>query len=83
MLEAASHINKKHEKKATQQSELTSEKEKSLFIHWQFHPHDIDRTAIHRIYNEMLQGHENFDAMTVCYYRQKNLRDLLTNTVLE
>jgi hypothetical protein len=51
MLEAASHIDNKQTKKTKQQNEPTSKKEKILFIHWQFHPHDIDRTAIHQIYN--------------------------------
>jgi hypothetical protein len=55
MLEAASHIDKKQQQKPSE-SALTSEKEKSLFIHLQFHPHDIDRRAIRQIYNETLQG---------------------------
>jgi hypothetical protein len=31
----------------------------------------------------MLQGYDGFNVTAVCYYRQKNLRDLLLNTVLE
>jgi hypothetical protein len=56
---------------------------KTLFIHWQYHQYDIDRTVLRRLYDETLKGFDWFDAMTVCYSRPKNLRDILANTVLE
>jgi hypothetical protein len=56
---------------------------KTLFIHWQCHPYDVDRKVLRRLYDETLKGFDGFDAMTVCYSRPKNLRDILTNTVLE
>jgi hypothetical protein len=71
MLEAAFHIENKQDKKATQEHEHASKNEKSLFIHLKFHPHDIGRKAIRRIYNETLQGQDIFDAMNICYSRQQ------------
>ena len=82
MLEAAAHIESKQPAKAPNKDELTSAT-KTLYIHWQYHPHDIDRTVLRRLYDETLKGYDGFDAMTVCYSRPKNLRDALTKTVLE
>jgi hypothetical protein len=72
MLESATNIgNKQKTHTKQQQNEPKSKRGKSLFIQWQFHHYDINRTAIRRIYNKTLQGHDGFDAMTVCYSRQK------------
>jgi hypothetical protein len=36
------------------------EKDETLYIHWKFHPKDIDKAKIHQLYNKTLQGHDNF-----------------------
>jgi hypothetical protein len=82
MLEAATHIeNKTTIKKTINKDTLTSTK--TIFIHWQYHPYDIDRTILRRLYNETLKGFDGLDAMTVCYSQPKHLGDILKNTVLE
>jgi hypothetical protein len=53
-----------------------------LFLHWQYHPNDITRQQLRRLYNETLAGKDGFDKMTICYYRPRNLREALTKTSL-
>jgi hypothetical protein len=82
LLEAAAHIDGGNEKNnKNNRKELTTDT-KNLFIHWEYHPNDIDRKTIHQIYEETLERLDGFDAMTVCYSRPKNLRDVLCSTVL-
>jgi len=56
--------------------------EDTLYIHWRFHPTDIKKNTIRKIYNETLQGHDNFSQMRIAMSRPKNLRDLLCHTNL-
>jgi hypothetical protein len=83
MLEAATHIENKSIEKMNRPNKETLTSTKTLSIHWQYHPYGVDRTVLHRLYDETLKRCDGFDAMTVCYSRPKNLRDILTNTVLE
>jgi hypothetical protein len=83
ILEAATHIENKSTEKTNRPNKETLTSTKTLFIHWQYHPYDVDRTLLRCLYDETLKGFDGFDAMNVCYSRQKNLRDILTNTVLE
>jgi hypothetical protein len=83
MLDAATHIENKSTEQANGPNKTTLTSAKTLFIHWQYHQYDINRTVLRRLYDETLKGFDGFDAMTVCYSRPKNLRDILTNTVLE
>jgi hypothetical protein len=41
-----------------------------------------DSFDIRHLYNKHLSGHDGFDEMIVAFSRPKNLRELLTNTVL-
>jgi hypothetical protein len=82
MLEAATHVDKKEAKKTTNQKEPTS-KNKKLFIHWKYHPHNIDHRTLRKINKETFEGHNGFDTMPVCYSRSKDLMDVLTSTLLD
>ena len=63
---------------------LQSRPTKTLYIHWQYQPNGVKKETIRAIYNETLQGHDNFDAgMTIALSRPTNLRDLLTKTRLQ
>jgi hypothetical protein len=84
MLEAAAYVDQKEAKKTTNQKALTSNG-KTLFFHWQYHPNDVDRRALRKIYSETLEGHDGhdgFDAMTVCYAKRQHPQGVETKTVL-
>jgi hypothetical protein len=55
---------------------------RTLFLHWQYHPNDITRQALRRLYDETLAGKDGFDKITICYSRPRNLREALTKTLL-
>jgi hypothetical protein len=55
----------------------------TLYVHWQYHPCDITKTANRNAYDKTLMGIDGFDNMTVCFSRPQNLRDLLTGSVLK
>jgi hypothetical protein len=52
--------------------------ERTLFLHWQYHPNDITRQQLRRLYDETLAGKDGFDKMTICHSRPRNLREALT-----
>ncbi len=54
--------------------------EDTLYIHWNYHPSDIKKNDIHRIYNETLKGHDYFRQMRIAMSRPPNLRDTLCRT---
>lgn len=54
----------------------------TLYIHWQYHPNDIKKSTIRAIYNQTLQGIDNFHTMKIAMSRPKNLRDYLCHTRL-
>jgi hypothetical protein len=83
MLDAATHTEKKSTEQTNTPNKETLTSTKTLFIHWQYHQYDVDRTVLRRLYDETLKGFDGFDAITVFYSQPKNLRDILTNTVLE
>ena len=58
-----------------------------LFIHFIYHPLDIPRSQVRKIYEEELQGtimqERNPDAkLTICYSRPKNIQDVLAKAAL-
>jgi hypothetical protein len=54
----------------------------TLYIHWPFHPHGIQRHTIRQLFNNILQPHIPFDKMQVAISRPKNLKDILTRTAV-
>jgi hypothetical protein len=54
----------------------------TLFIHWVYHPHGIQRQEIRRIYDETLKPFLSYDNMQVAISRPNNLRDLLSRASL-
>ncbi len=54
----------------------------TMYIHWPFHPTDISKNKIRRIYNQTLQGHDGFKNLKMAISRPKNLRDILCKTDL-
>jgi hypothetical protein len=86
LLEVAIHTDEKNEKNNKNKQKTLTTDTKKLFIHWEYHPNDIDQTMNCQIYKETLEGHDGFDAIPVCYSRllfpPKNLRDELCSTVL-
>jgi hypothetical protein len=52
------------------------------FIHWTHHPNGMQCSDIPQIYNQTLQTHNIHDRMVVAISRPKNLRDILTKTML-
>jgi hypothetical protein len=60
----------------------TSAGPKRLYLHWRYSTHGPGRNTLRHLYNKQLRGHDGFDEMIFAFSRPKNLRDLLTNTVL-
>ena len=65
-----------------QEQSIDLKSDEALYIHWQFHPKDINKSKIRQIYNTTLKGHDNFQHMRVAMARPKNLRDILCHTNL-
>jgi hypothetical protein len=63
-------------------TKMTTTNERTLFLHWKYHPRDITQQTLHRLYDETLAGKDGFDKMTICYSRPRNLREALTITSL-
>jgi hypothetical protein len=61
---------------------MTTKNERTLFLHWTYHPSDITRQTLRCLYDETLAGKDGFDKMTICYSRPRNLRESLTRTSL-
>jgi hypothetical protein len=40
---------------------MTTTNERTLFLHWQYHPSDITRQTLCRLYDETLAGKDGFD----------------------
>jgi hypothetical protein len=55
---------------------------KRLYLHWRYSTHGPGRQTLRHHYNKHLRRHDGFDEMIVAFSRPKNLRDLLTHTVL-
>jgi hypothetical protein len=56
--------------------------ERTLFLHWQYHPNDITGQQLRRLYDETLARKDGFDRMTICYSIPRNLHEALTKTSL-
>jgi hypothetical protein len=63
-------------------TKVSTTNKRTLFLHWQYHPNDITRQELRRLYDETLAGKDGFDKMTICYSRPRNLREALTKTSL-
>jgi hypothetical protein len=63
-------------------TKMSATNKRTLFLHWKYHPNDITRQALRRLYGETLAGKDGFDKMTICYSRPRNLREALTKTSL-
>jgi hypothetical protein len=54
----------------------------TLFLHQEYHPKDILRRMIRRVYRKKLEVVGGFDRFVVAYSRPRNLRDTLMRTEL-
>jgi hypothetical protein len=59
-----------------------SQSQNTLYIHWTHHPKGITCSEIRQNYKQSLEPHSIHDRMIVAISRPKNLRDILTRTVL-
>jgi hypothetical protein len=64
-------------------SNATTNHFNTLFIHWRYHPFDIQRSALRSYYNKTLEQLLDYSKVTVAISRPKNLRDLISKTPLE
>jgi hypothetical protein len=55
----------------------------TLYIHWTYHPHGIQRHDLRKMYHNTLKDDLPFDRMQVAVSRPKNLRDILSKAKLE
>ncbi len=56
--------------------------DKTLFIHWKYHPHGLQNNDIRQAFDNTLKGFIPFNQMRIALSRQKNLRDILTRAAL-
>jgi hypothetical protein len=57
---------------------------RSLYLHWEYHPNGIQRKTLRELYQDTLEACNPFrKGMIVAMSRPKNLRDLLTRTTLQ
>jgi hypothetical protein len=54
----------------------------TLYIHWEYHPHGLQRKDIREIYNKTLEPLLEYNKMTVAIAHPRNFRDILTKTAL-
>jgi len=54
----------------------------TLYLHWPYHPHGIQRMKLRQLYNEHLAHVLDYDNMVVAMSRPVNLKDLLTKAAL-
>jgi len=54
----------------------------TIYVHWQYHPDGLKRSDICQIFNKTLQPHLPYDSMHIAISRPKNLRDMLSKSVL-
>jgi hypothetical protein len=55
----------------------------TLFIHWRYHPHSLQRSDLRSFYEATLKQTLNYDKVMIAISRPKNLRDILSKTTLE
>ena len=68
--------------KAITKANKANENSNTLYLHWEYHPRDVFKSQLRLLYNETLQSCSEFDNLTICYSRPKNLRDSLMQTKL-
>jgi len=78
LLQAAFQLNPT----TTIKSSQNNSEEDTLYIHWEHHPHGIQRRDLRQIYNKTLSKVSPFKKMTVALSRPTNLRDLLVRAAL-
>jgi hypothetical protein len=59
-----------------------SDNQNTLYIHWPFHPHGIQRHTIRQLFDAILQPCIPFSRMQVAISRPKNLKDALKQAAL-
>jgi hypothetical protein len=62
---------------------LETNNDNSLYIHWTYHPKDLQRQDIRKLYESILEPYTPHNRMVVAISRPKNLRDVLTKTELK
>lgn len=64
----------------------STEKDKQIFLHLTYHPKDLSRREIRQIYEKDMEkalvDHADITKMTICYHRDKHLRDNLVPSTL-
>jgi len=85
-LQAASIIDKKHLLKSQQKAIADNPNavtNRTLYLHWKFHPNGISRETLRAIYDATLSQCNPFhNGMVIAMSRPKNLSELLTRTTL-
>ncbi len=76
--QAAATLNRQHVTTST----AKPDNQGTLYIHWPFHPHGIQRHTIRQLFNTILQPYLPFNRMQVAMSRPKNLKDVLTRAAL-
>ena len=90
-MEVAKLIDERTQRLSVQPTPTTSNRPQQastqLFLHWEFHPTDIARKQIQRVYQEtagpVFKRNLDVDKLTVAYSNPKSLRRCLTKTQLE
>jgi hypothetical protein len=78
LMQAAASLNSS----VTQHHLSSSNDIQTLYLHWSYHPHGIQRTKLRQLYNEYLAPVLNYDKMVIAMSRPRNLKDLLTKAAL-
>jgi len=52
----------------------TEDEEETLFIHWSYHLHGLQRSDIRQIFNETLQPHLPYKKLTIAISRPKKFK---------
>lgn len=74
---AASTID--NSKKGLPEHSTKNELDKTLYIHWQFHPKDINKAEIRQSYSKTLKGYDNFNQMRIAMSPEQNSRQFMSH----
>jgi len=85
--QAAEEITARAKKTTASSSSARNTGERQTFLHWEYHPRDIQRHDIRTVYNEILAPiitapPLGIQRLTIAYNNPPNLRRLLTRTQL-
>jgi hypothetical protein len=78
LMSAAANLDNPHCQRPPNQNQDTG----IIYIHWEYHPHGVQRKDIRDIYRKTLEPLLDYKKMTVAISRPKNLRDILTKAAL-